>query len=118
MDVHLSYGVRNAIGQLRTSSHQLWIEIGRYGADSPPPEDKISQLCQLEPETEEHYICRCPVYYEIRGHFHYLFKEGFGPLSQVLDFPNQKCLGLFLLELHQHKEHLLQARDQTAENTQ
>lgn len=30
MDTHLSHGLRCAIGQIRTSSHQLEIEIGRF----------------------------------------------------------------------------------------
>ena len=30
MDTHLSHGIRCVIGQMRTSSHQLEIETGRY----------------------------------------------------------------------------------------
>ena len=30
MDIHLSYALRSVIGQLRASSHQLEIEVGRY----------------------------------------------------------------------------------------
>ena len=51
MDTHLSHGVRCAIGQIRTSSHQLLIETGRYGVDRLPQEARICQLCHLEPET-------------------------------------------------------------------
>ena len=52
MDTHLS----RAIGQIRTSSHQLRIETRRYGF---VPHAHCT--CQLEPDTEEHYICRCPI---------------------------------------------------------
>ena len=69
MDTHLSHGIRCAFGQIRTSSHQLEIETGRFRG--VPAEARICQLCHIEPETELHYICHCPVYYEIRGRFHY-----------------------------------------------
>ena len=74
IDTHLSHGIRCAIGQIRTSSHNLEIEIVRVGGIQT--EDKICQLSHIEPETELHHLCRCPVYYEIRGRFHFLFIEG------------------------------------------
>ncbi|MCO5577293.1 hypothetical protein L7F22_031120 [Adiantum nelumboides] len=39
MDTHLSHGLRCAIGQIRTSSHQLEIEFGRF--QGIPPEDRL-----------------------------------------------------------------------------
>ena len=77
MDIHLSYALRSVIGQLRTSSHQLEIEVGRY--TRIPVEERICQLCHQEVESEEHYVCHCSVFYEIRGRYHCLFKQGFGP---------------------------------------
>ena len=65
MDVHLLYGNRCAIRQMRKSSHQPHIEIGRYGPHALPTEERIYQLYGLELETKEHYICRCPIYYKI-----------------------------------------------------
>ena len=63
MDTHLSHELRCVIGQMRTSSHQLEIETGR--CRGVPTEARICQLCHIEPETELHHICHCPVYYEI-----------------------------------------------------
>ena len=37
MDIHLSHGLRCVIGQIRTSSHQLEIEFGKF--QGIPPED-------------------------------------------------------------------------------
>ena len=108
MDTHLSHGLRCAIGQVRTSSHQLEIERGRFRGI--PTEDRLCQLCQREPETEFHYICRCTAYYEIRGRFHCLFREGFGPLSRVMRFYDQRCLGLYLMEIQRHRAGLLRER--------
>ena len=105
MDIHLSYNVRSAIGQIRTSSHNLEIETGRFRGIQG--EERICQLCRIEPETEEHHVCCCPVYYEIRGRFHCLFREGFGPLSRVMNYIDQRCLGLFLLEIRRLREGLL-----------
>ena len=105
MDTHLSHGLRCAIGQIRTSSHQLEIEFGRF--QGIPPEDRLCKLCGTEPETELHYVCHCTVYYEIRGRFHCLFKEGFGPLDRVMKYEDQRCLGLYLLEIHRHRNTLL-----------
>lgn len=102
---HLSHSLRCAIGQIRTSSHQLEIETGRFRGI--PADNRICRICHLEPETELHYICHCTVYYEIRGRFHCLFKEGFGPLSRVMSYEDQRCLGLYLLELHRHIDTLL-----------
>ncbi|KAH7292489.1 hypothetical protein KP509_29G071000 [Ceratopteris richardii] len=104
MDTHLSHALRCAIGQLRTSSHQLEIETGRFRG--VPANNRICRLCHLEPETELHYICHCTVYYEIRGRFHCLFREGFGPLSRVMSFEDQRCLGLYLLEVHRDRDTL------------
>ena len=75
MDFHLSHGIGCAIGQMCTSSHQLEIETGKFRG--VPAEAKIYQLYHIEPETELHHICHSPVYYEIQGHFHCLFREDF-----------------------------------------
>ena len=101
MDIHLSHGLRCAIGQIRTSSHQLEIETGRFRGI--PADSRICRLCHTEPETELHYMCHCTVYYEIRGRFHCLFREGFGPFSRVMSYQDQRCLGLYLLELHRQR---------------
>ena len=55
MDIHLSYALRSVIGQLRTSSHQLEIEVGRY--TRIPLEFCFCQLCHQGVESEEHYVC-------------------------------------------------------------
>lgn len=114
MDTHLSHGLRCAIGQIRTSSHQLEIEFGRFRGI--PPESRICKLCGIEPETELHYICHCTVYYEIRGRFHCLFREGFGPLDRVMQYQDQRCLGMYLLELNRHRDNLM--RRQRARQSQ
>ena len=46
-------------------------------------------------------------FHEIRGRYHCLFKQGFGPLRKVIEYEDQQCLGLFLLELKGYREELL-----------
>ena len=65
MDIHLSYAFHNMIEQLRTSSHQLDIDVGRYA--QIPLEEKTFQLCQQGVEFEEHYVCHCTDFNEISG---------------------------------------------------
>ena len=110
MDTHLSHGLRCAIGQIRTSSHQLEIETGRFRGISA--DSRICQLCHTEPETELHYVCHCTVYYEIRGRFHCLFRDGFDSLDRVMRYQDQRCLGLFLLEIQRHRDSLLRGHRQ------
>ena len=47
------------------------------------------------------------IIYAIKGRDHHLFNQGFGLVCKVMEFENQQCLGLFLLELNIHKEKLL-----------
>ena len=72
----------------------------------PSPQGRC-QLCHQGVEFAEHYVCHCSAFYEIRGRYHYLFKQGFGPLHKVMEYEGQRCLGLFLLELKRHREKLL-----------
>ena len=63
MDIYMSNAMCATIGQFRVSSHTLQMEVGR--TTEAPRETRICRLCHIEVETEEHYVCRCPVYYEI-----------------------------------------------------
>ena len=89
----------------RTSSHQLEIEVGRY--TRIPLEERICQLCHQGVESEEHRVCHISVFYEIRGRYYCLFKQGFGLLRKVIEYEDQWCLRPFLLELKRHGEKLL-----------
>ena len=100
MDIHLSYALRNAIRQPQTSSHQLEIEVGKYARI--PLEERIWQLFHQEFADLDKFS-----FYEIRGRYHCLFKESFGPLRKVMEYEDQWCLGLFLLELKRHRQKLL-----------
>ena len=94
MDIHPSYVFRSVIGQLRTSSHKFEIDVGKYA--QIPLEERICQLCHQGVESEEHYVCQCSVFYEIRGRNQCLLKQSFGPLCKIMEFEDQPVPRNFL----------------------
>ena len=48
-------------------------------------QERNCQLCHEGVESEEHYVCHYHVFYVIRGRYHCLFKQGFGPLHKVME---------------------------------
>lgn len=55
---------RNAMACFRCSSHDLEIERGRY--ISTPRDRRICKLCNIEPETEYHFMFKCQHYNDLR----------------------------------------------------
>ena len=49
--------------------------------------------------------CLMCSFYRYLYHFH--FKQGFGRRCQAMEYEDQWCLGLFLLELKRHRDKLL-----------
>ena len=105
MDTYMSHSSRVAIGQLRVASHRLEIETGRH--TGVPREDRICRLCREEVESEEHFVCQCRAYAEIRDRYEALF-GGQPTLREVMDSRDQRQLGRFLLEIQSHRDALLQ----------
>lgn len=102
MDTHFSHGIRCAIGQIRTSSHQLRIETGRYSG--VPAEARTCPLCHMEAETEltMYAIAQFTMRYEVASIA--CLERALDPLSRVMGYEDQRCLGLFLLELRRHRD--------------
>ena len=78
-----------AFGQLRVSSHRLEIEVGR--ASHIPREERICILCSTEVESEEHFVCRCTAYDDIRVRYEPLFREQ-PTLQEIADSRDQRQL--------------------------
>ena len=58
---------RKALARLRTSSHTLKIETGRYTRPKTPPEDRICPHCNSHAvEDEQHFLIKCSLYAEER----------------------------------------------------
>ena len=49
---------RSAIARLRTSSHILAIERGRYTRPKTPVSDRLCDVC-MDIEDEQHFVMRC-----------------------------------------------------------
>lgn len=95
---HISFGLRYRIGQLRISSHPLAVEILRR--DGTERHLRVCRYCHLdEVEDEAHFLFRCPIYYEIRGRFHCLYRDGPHTLQSFLSYPDSRCVGLLLREM-------------------
>ena len=91
--IHLSHALHSVIRKLVTSSCQSQVQI-----------EWIYQLCHQDVKLEEHYACQCMVVYEIRGRYHDLVKQGFGPLRKVMEQKDEQCLGLLWLEIKRHRK--------------
>ena len=59
---------KTALARFRTSSHNLFIETGRY--DNTPRQEKICKSCNMKQiEDEYHFLLVCPNYRELRMKF-------------------------------------------------
>ncbi|MCO5584502.1 hypothetical protein L7F22_038430 [Adiantum nelumboides] len=106
MDVYVPHTARVAIEQLRVSSHRLEIEAGR--AALIPREHTTCRICRSEVESEEHYVCSCRAYHDIRSHYTALF-SGQPALRELMESRDQRQLGRFLLEIQRHRDLMLQS---------
>ena len=75
-------------------------------------------MCHWRMELEEPLWSTICYVYEVRGRYYCLFDRGFGSLHKVMEYEDQWCLGLFLLELKRHKEKLLDENIKTISNHQ
>jgi hypothetical protein len=100
---HWIHALRIPLDQFRVGSHGLFIETDHQIDRS----DKICQLCHLhEVKTEEHFLFRCPIYYDIKGRFHCLFR-GIQTLSGFFRYSDQRCLTLYMQEDLSLRAHIL-----------
>ena len=58
--------MRRLFCSFRVSCHDLEIERGRYGRTPKLPEQRICKICNLQPETEEHFVLFCPGFMSFR----------------------------------------------------
>jgi hypothetical protein len=98
------HSLRIPLGQLRVGSHRLWIET-----DHHIPRLIGSTKCATyrSLEIEMHLIFRCPIYYEIRGRYHCLYRDSRGSLSTFFRYQDQRCLALFIREIFSHRSQFL-----------
>lgn len=98
MEIFMSHVMRWTMGQMRVLLYTLEIKAGRaLGV----------RTCQQEVESAGALYMQMPIFDKIRGECSCLFTEGSGVLLRVMDHPDQQCLGIFLMEMHRHRERAL-----------
>ena len=98
----LPFRDRQIISKFLCVSHKLNVETGRH--QQIPREERICQLCTLKKvEDEEHFICECPAYSEIR-------KECLGEniLTEEILSMEPLALATFLRKSYNLREELLE----------
>ena len=61
------------IAKIRTNSHELHSETGRWTVPKTPWMERICHLCEnMNIEDENHFLLECPTYTHIRFQFHNL----------------------------------------------
>jgi hypothetical protein len=59
-----------SIAKIRTNSHKLHSETGRWSIPKKPWDERVCHLCDTKKvEYEKHFLLDCPVYTHIRSHF-------------------------------------------------
>ncbi len=57
---------RTLFCSFRISCHDLKIERGRYCSPSIAPEDRICKICNIQTETEKHFMLFCHKFRKLR----------------------------------------------------
>ena len=58
------FKMRKLITKFRTSDHKLEIEVGRHRGILR--DQRFCKFCPTEIETESHFLCKCPIYKDLR----------------------------------------------------
>jgi hypothetical protein len=95
-----------SIAKIRTNSHEIHSETGRWSIPKTPWDERVCHLCDTKKvEDEKHFLLDCPAYTHIRSHFQ--------NIDQTTNLPNlltqQKYgdLGKLLLMLFEHRNKIL-----------
>ena len=94
------------IAKIRTNSHELHSETGRWAVPKTPWVERICHLCENRNiEYENHFLLECPAYTHIRSQFHNLCCNT--DLPSLLTCQNYNELGTLLTKLFEHMNTIL-----------
>ena len=94
------------IAKIKTNSHELHSEIGRWPVPKTPWVERICRLCENRNiEDETHFLLECPTYTYIRSPFHNICCNT--DLPSLLTCQNYTELGMFLSKLFEHRNTIL-----------
>ena len=94
------------IAKIRTNSHEIHSETGRWEIPKIPWEERIYHLCEnMNTEDENHSLLKCPTYTHIRSEFHNLSCNT--ELPSLLTSQNYSELERLLSKLFEHRNTIL-----------
>src|SRR5271168_3524262 len=102
------------IAKIRTNSHELHSETGRWVVPKTPWIESICHICENRNiEDENHFLLECPAYNHIRYQFYSHIRSQFHNLCYNTDLPsllqcqNYSELGRLLSKLFEHRNKIL-----------
>jgi hypothetical protein len=94
------------IAKIRTNSHELHSETGRWSIPKTPWDERVCHLCDTKKvEDEKHFLLDCPTYTHIRSHFQNI--DHTTNLPNLLTQQKYGDLGNLLLMLFEHRNKIL-----------
>ena len=94
------------IAKIRTNSHELHSETGRWTVPKTPWMERIYRLCENRIiEDENHFLLECTVHTHIRSQFNNLYCNT--GLPSLLTCQNYSELGTLLTKLFEHRNKIL-----------
>jgi hypothetical protein len=94
------------IAMIRTNSHELYSEIGRWSIPKTSWDERVCHLCDTKKvEDEKHFLLDCPTYTHIRSHFQNIYHTI--NLPNILTQQKYGDLGKLLLMLFEHRNKIL-----------
>eukprot|EP00245_Coleochaete_scutata_P010377 TRINITY_DN3619_c0_g1_i11.p1 TRINITY_DN3619_c0_g1~~TRINITY_DN3619_c0_g1_i11.p1 ORF type:complete len:1206 (-),score=200.47 TRINITY_DN3619_c0_g1_i11:736-4353(-) len=91
-----------ALAKFRCGSHDLEVERGRHSNPFVSRELRLCKLCNMgKVEDEVHFLFECPLYYEIRGRYHFLFRYADRDVCKFLNHPERDVVGHYFLDCYQ-----------------
>ena len=100
LNIQSTFALRKNITKLRTSSHKLEVEVGRYISKKKKKTERDKRICKQcdlgEVKDEEHVLMICPKYQSYRKDLLDHLTEAFPPFDQ-LDAYNKF---LFITQCH------------------
>ena len=94
------------IARIRTNSHELRSEIGRWSIHKTPWNDRVCHICDTKKVYDEkHFILDCPALTHIRSQFSNICHTS--NLLDLLSQPNYSELGALISLLFDHRNKIL-----------
>jgi hypothetical protein len=95
-----------SIAKIRTNSHELHSETGRWSIPKTLWDERVCHLCDTKKvEDEKHFLLDCPTYTHIRSHFQNI--DHTTNLPNLLTQQKYGDLGKLLLMLFDHRNKIL-----------